>query len=100
VKSFKEKVIDVVSSIPMGEHLSYEDVAVLVGSPRSYRAVGNILNKNYDMRIPCHRVIRSDGSYGGYNRGKRQKEKILEHETVLATQQKLSTSNYQLLTTN
>ncbi|MDO8555254.1 MAG: MGMT family protein [bacterium] len=35
----------------------------------AYRAVGNILNKNHDPKIPCHRVIRTDGKLGGYNRG-------------------------------
>ena len=39
------------------------------GKPGAYRAVGNILNKNYDPNIPCHRVVRSDGKPGGYNRG-------------------------------
>jgi len=39
------------------------------GSPRVYREVGNILNKNFNPTIPCHRVIRSDGKLGGYNRG-------------------------------
>ena len=63
---FKSRVIEIVSQIPKGETLSYKDVAVLVGSPHAYRAVGNILNKNHNPNIPCHRVIRSDGSFGGY----------------------------------
>jgi len=60
--------------------MTYNQVAELAGSPMAYRAVGNILNKNYDSGIPCHRVIRSDGSLGGYNRGKKLKARILKKE--------------------
>lgn len=80
--SFKNYVLKVVSQIPKGEVLTYKQVAVHVGSPRAYRAVGNILNKNYDLKIPCHRVIRSDGTTGGYNRGSVLKKKKLAKEGV------------------
>lgn len=66
VKSFKEKVLRVVSKIPRGRTLTYKEVALRAGSLRARRAVGNILNKNFDKKIPCHRVIRSDGKIGGY----------------------------------
>jgi O-6-methylguanine DNA methyltransferase len=79
-KSFKEKVFDVVKKIPEGKTLTYKEVAARAGSPRGFRAVGNILNTNYDPTIPCHRVIRSDGNFGGYNRGKTQKRQILIKE--------------------
>jgi len=85
VNSFKEKVLRVVTQIPKGKTLSYKEVARRAGRPRAYRVVGNILNKNYDPKIPCHRVIRSDGSVGGYNRGSRKKIQILKKEGV-ATQ--------------
>ncbi len=52
----------------------------MAGSPRAYRAVGNILHTNYDPGIPCHGVVRSDGKIGGYNRGNDLKRKILERE--------------------
>lgn len=79
-KTFKELVFDVVRNIPKGETLTYKQVAELIGKPKSYRAVGNILNTNYDPNIPCHRVVRSDGKTGGYNRGSEQKKIILEQE--------------------
>ena len=82
-KSFKQKVLAVVRSIPKGKVLTYKEVASLAGSPRAYRAVGNILNKNYDPSIPCHRVVRSDGKIGGYNRGEGLKRKKLKSEGVL-----------------
>ncbi|TAL50776.1 MGMT family protein [Patescibacteria group bacterium] len=64
---FAQAVYDVVRRIPKGQTMTYKDVAVAAGRPRAYRGVGNILNKNYDPSIPCHRVIRSDGTTGGYS---------------------------------
>lgn len=80
MKSFKERVFNVVKTITKGEVLTYKQVAKKAGSPNAFRAVGNVLNTNYDKSIPCHRVIRSDGKLGGYNRGLAKKAKILEKE--------------------
>lgn len=77
---FKDKVLKIVAKIPKGKVSTYKQVAKLAGSPRAYRAVGNILNKNYDPRIPCHRVIRSDGKIGGYNRVVKLKRALLKKE--------------------
>lgn len=74
---FRERVFEVVRNIPAGKTLGYKQVAQLAGNPRAWRAVGNILNKNYDPQIPCHRVVRSDGKIGGYNRGVDEKRKLL-----------------------
>lgn len=84
MSKFGTKVLSIVRRIKKGETLTYKEVAVRAGHPRSYRAVGNILNKNYDSRIPCHRVIRSDGKIGGYNRGKDNKKQLLKKEGVLS----------------
>ena len=78
--SFTTHVYEIVRSIPKGKTLTYKEVAILAGSPKAVRAVGNALNKNYDPSIPCHRVIRSDGKTGGYNRGAEAKKRILEEE--------------------
>lgn len=78
--NFKEKVLKIVKEIPSGKTLSYKKVAKLAGSPRAYRAVGNILNSNYDSAIPCHRVICSNGKAGGYNRGEKRKIELLKKE--------------------
>ena len=78
--TFKEKVYAVVKKIPKGKVLTYKEVARRVGKPHSFRAVGNILNKNVDPKVPCHRVIRSDGKIGGYRYGKSSKIKILQRE--------------------
>lgn len=81
--NFGEKVYEVVRKIPKGKVLTYKQVAKLAGSPKAFRAVGNILNKNYDKNIPCHRVVRSDGKTGGYNRGAESKIKILKLEGAI-----------------
>lgn len=83
MKTFTERVYDVVRHIPKGQVLSYAQVAQKAGSPGAVRAVGSILSKNYDPAIPCHRVIRSDGSLGQYNRGEEQKKKLLIAEGYL-----------------
>lgn len=77
---FSERVYKIVSKIPKGKVLTYKQVAILAENPLAFRAVGNILNKNHDKNIPCHRVIRSDGKTGGYNKGSKLKEKILKEE--------------------
>ncbi|MCU0652912.1 MAG: MGMT family protein [Candidatus Pacebacteria bacterium] len=61
--------------------MTYQEVARLAGRPKAFRAVGNILHANYDPNIPCHRVVRSDGKLGGYNRGTTLKAKILKKES-------------------
>lgn len=77
---FKQIVFEIVKKIPKGKVLTYKQVAGLAGRPKAWRAVGNILAKNYNPKIPCHRVIRSDGKLGGYNKGRSAKEKILKKE--------------------
>lgn len=80
---FKEKVFKIVSKIPRRKTLSYKKVAELAGRPKAWRAVGNILSKNFDPKIPCHRVIRSDGKTGGYNRGIKTKIRLLKLEGAI-----------------
>jgi methylated-DNA-[protein]-cysteine S-methyltransferase len=86
-KSFSEKVINVVSGIRKGETLTYKEVAKRAGNEKAARAVGNILNRYYHEctrnkkpTIPCHRVIRSDGKFGGYAKGEREKIRLLKKE--------------------
>ncbi len=84
---FSEKVLKIVKKIPSGRVLSYKEVAKLAGKPRAYRAVGNILNA-YDVKkfkIPCHRVIHSDGKIGGYRWGIKKKLRLLKKEGVGST---------------
>ena len=80
--SFTEKVLDVVRAIPKGSVMTYKEVAIKAGNEKAVRAVGTILSKNYNPDIPCHRVIRSNGSIGNYNRGTDNKIKILRSEGI------------------
>lgn len=81
VAGFAGKVLNVVASIPFGEVRSYRDVAVSVGSPKAYRAVGNAVARNpVPIIIPCHRVVKSDGSIGRYGGDENVKAWLLRHE--------------------
>lgn len=80
--SFQEKVYEIVKKIPRGKVLSYQKVAQRAGRPKAWRAVGNILAKNKNPHIPCHRVIRADGKIGGYNRGAKKKMELLKKEGI------------------
>ena len=81
--SFQAKVFAAVKKIPRGKTLSYKQVAGMIGNSKAYRAVGNALNKNCDPSVPCHRVVRSDGQLGGYNKGKNEKIKLLKKEGAI-----------------
>ena len=78
--SFRERVYAVVARIEPGETMSYTEVARRAGNPKAARAVGRILNANTDPAIPCHRVVRNDGSIGGYNQGRTEKRRKLTEE--------------------
>lgn len=82
-KSFKERVLAVVAKIPKGSTMTYAEVAEQAGSPGASRAVGNVMKNNWDPKIPCHRVVRSDGKIGEYNRGAENKKKILRREGAI-----------------
>jgi methylated-DNA-[protein]-cysteine S-methyltransferase len=65
---FQIKVWNAISNIPKGQVKTYKELARLIKKPRATRAVANACGKNpYPIKIPCHRVIRSDGSLGGYS---------------------------------
>ena len=83
MESFYKKVVDVVTKIPKGAVLSYGEVARRSGNAKAARAVGTLMARNIDISIPCHRVVRADGSVGMYN-GLQGKSKyvILKKEGV------------------
>lgn len=89
--SFREKVLNVVAEIPKGSVLSYGEVSVRAGVLGAARAVGTIMSKNSDKSIPCHRVVKADGSIGHYNGlrtkgvGAENKMKLLVKEGVKFT---------------
>lgn len=74
---FADKVRAIVRKIPKGKTMTYAEVARKAGNPKAARAVGAVMRANYDPAIPCHRVIKSDGTLGSYNRGGTDKKKAL-----------------------
>ncbi len=78
---FAKKVYKAVLEIPLGQVRTYKWVARKIGRPGAYRAVGQVLKNNpYPLIIPCHRIIESSGSLGGYLGGKKTKKKLLDLE--------------------
>ena len=78
--NFRKKVFKVVRKISRGTTLSYKEVARKAGRPLAWRAVGNVLSRNKNPELPCHRVIKSDGRIGGYNKGTKKKIVLLRSE--------------------
>ncbi|MGD9201153.1 MAG: methylated-DNA--[protein]-cysteine S-methyltransferase [Chitinispirillia bacterium] len=81
---FQVKVWEALLQIPEGSTVSYRDVSVFIGMPKSSRAVANAIGKNpVAFIIPCHRVVRSTGHPGGYRWGLELKKKLIEREIVI-----------------
>lgn len=82
--SFQKQVWQELQKIPYGETRTYREIANNLGKPKATRAIGNACGANpVAIIIPCHRVIRSDGSLGGYRWGIERKQKLLNKETLL-----------------
>jgi len=80
---FQKAVWEAARKVPKGKVTTYAAIAKLVGRPKAVRAVGNALNKNpYAPAVPCHRVVKSDGSLGGFAGGVKKKKFLLEKEGV------------------
>lgn len=83
-ETFTERVQAVVKTIPRGTTMTYGEVAHKAGSPEAARAVGSIMKANFDPNIPCHRVVKSDGTVGEYNRGGAERKRTLLTEEGVA----------------
>lgn len=82
---FRRRVLEACRSIPRGQTASYADLARAAGSPQAMRAVGGAMANNpLPLVVPCHRVVRSDGTLGGFSSpdGVRQKRRLLQLEGV------------------
>ena len=82
---FQLKVWNYLRKIPKGKVKTYLEVAKAIGKPKAFRAVANAIGKNpYAPKIPCHRVIRSDGTLGGYSGkgGIKTKKLLLKREGI------------------
>ena len=83
ITQFEKDVYAACAKIPRGRISAYLAIANAIGKPKSARAVGNALNCNpYAPRVPCHRVVRSDGTVGGFASGEKKKISILQKEKL------------------
>ena len=83
---FQRKVWKYLKTIKLGTVKTYKQVAIAINRPKSARAVANAVGKNpFAPKIPCHRVIRSDGSLGGYSGkgGVKTKKRLLKREGII-----------------
>jgi O-6-methylguanine DNA methyltransferase len=80
--SFRQRVLAAVRRIPPGRVATYGDVASVAGSPRAWRAVGNIMRECRDPGTPCHRVIGAGGALGGYGGNLQLKRELLRAEGI------------------
>ncbi len=89
--TFSELVWQATKRIPKGKVATYAIIAKMIKKPKAARAVGNALNKNpYAPIVPCHRVVKSDGSIGGFASGPRNKISLLSKEGVTIIKNKVS----------
>ena len=87
--SFNERVWRITKQIPRGKVSTYKEIAHALHC-KAYRAVGQALNKNpYAPHVPCHRVVASDGSLGGFAHGSKQKIRLLLVEGISVKNNKI-----------
>jgi len=94
MKSFNERCYEILRRVPKGKVTTYKDLAKAMNT-KAYRAVGNAMNKNpYAPEVPCHRVIQSDGSLGGFASGTKKKIQMLKAEGVEIINGKINLDKY------
>jgi methylated-DNA-[protein]-cysteine S-methyltransferase len=87
---FQKKVWHELLNIPFGQTRSYQEIAKSIGHVKAYRAVGTAVSKNpYLILIPCHRVLKNDGSVGGFAWGAEIKKILLNHEKTFSSKANL-----------
>lgn len=91
---FEEKVFKITKKVPKGKISTYKEIARALKIVKACRAVGNALNNNKSRKVPCHRIIRSDGFVGGFNKGEKEKIKRLKKEGIKITNNKIDLNKY------
>ena len=95
MKSFNERCYTLLRQVPRGKVTTYKSLAEALGT-RAFRAVGKAMNKNpYALRVPCHRVVGSDGSLVGFASGLKKKTSMLEREGVIIDKGKIDLEKYE-----
>ncbi|MBT3407004.1 MGMT family protein [Candidatus Woesearchaeota archaeon] len=92
--NFAEKVYKLCKKIPKGKVSTYKEIARAMNS-KAYRAVGSALNKNpYSPKVPCHRVINSNGKIGGFASGSKKKIKLLRQEGIVVLNNRINLNKF------
>ncbi|MFC1678116.1 MGMT family protein [Patescibacteria group bacterium] len=90
ISDFAALVYKNLKKVPRGRITTYQELAKAIGRPRASRAVGNALNKNFFApKVPCHRVVKSNGQIGGYAGGVNQKIELLKKERIIIKGEKI-----------
>ena len=85
ISPFTQSVLAATTAVPFGHLATYRDIAEQIGAPRATRAVGNALGRNpIPVIVPCHRIVRSDATIGGYTGGLGIKKRLLALEGIAA----------------
>ena len=93
-KSFNENCYKLLRKVPKGKVTTYKAIAEKLNT-KAYRAVGNAMNKNpYAPKVPCHRVINSNGELGGFASGIKNKIKLLKEEGIKIENNKINLKKY------
>lgn len=91
---FNERCYKVLKKIPRGKVTTYMEIARALKS-KAYRVVGNAMNKNpYSPKVPCHRVVKSNGEVGGFASGTRKKISMLKREGIKIVKGKIDLKKY------
>ncbi|MFA6171011.1 MAG: MGMT family protein [Patescibacteria group bacterium] len=91
---FENEVLEVIKKIKKGRVSTYREAARALGRPKAARAVGNALNKNpHAPKVPCHRIVKSDGALGGYAGGAKKKAELLGREGLAIIKGKIKDFN-------
>ena len=94
MKSFTERCYEILRKVPRGKVMTYRGIAKALRS-KAYRAVGNAMNRNpHAPKVPCHRVVKSNGSIGGFASGTRKKISMLRKEGIKIVRGKINLKKY------
>ena len=94
-KTFNSRCYEILRKVPRGKITTYKELAKAIGVSRGARAVGNAMNKNpYAPKVPCHRVIKSNGEIGGFAYGTKKKIEMLRKEGVEIIDRKVDLERY------
>lgn len=93
--SFTARVLSLLAKIPKGKVTTHKELAKALGKPNASRAVGNALHRNKKPnKFPCFKVVRNDGSIGGYSLGRKEKLKRLKKEGIFAKNGKIDITKH------